>query len=71
MSNKIYNSIKWYMDRLVENPCEQTKKDFNCEWRELSDLIYDMWKHDLISDKVMKDCYDVLTDIAIKTVKYF
>lgn len=70
MANKIKNAIDWYYQRLVKDPCKQTYDDFKAKDAELSDLIYKMWQNDLISDKVKDECYDVLRQYGIKTIKY-
>lgn len=70
MANKIKNTLDWYYQRLVKDPCKQTYDDFKAKDAELSDLIYKMWQNDLISDKVKDECYDVLRQYAIKAIKY-
>ena len=70
MANKIKNTLDWYYQRLVENPCKHTFKEYVAKDKELSDLIYKMWVNDLISDKVKEECYKVLKEYGVKAMKY-
>ena len=70
MANKIKNTLDWYYQRLVNDPCKQTYDDYRAKNTELTDLIYKMWQNDLISDKVADSCYEVLKDYGFKTIKY-
>lgn len=70
MAKKIYNSIIWYYDRLLKYPTEHTWNDYYKQDQELTNLIYNMHKHDLISDKVAIECYETLTTLFRKAVKY-
>lgn len=70
MKNKVRNALDWYYQRLVNEPCKETYNDFNDQYKELVDLIYRMWKVDLISDRVKDECFEVLTEYGHKTIKY-
>lgn len=70
MANKIRNSLEWYYQRLVNDPCEHTYNDFKVRCNELMDLVYKMWLNDLISDKVKEKCYEVFKEYGFKTIKY-
>lgn len=70
MSNKIRNSLEYYYQRLVNDPCKETYDTFMIRSAELVDLVYKMWLNDLISDKTKEKCYEVLKEYGFKTIKY-
>lgn len=70
MANKIKKTLEWYYQRLVEEPCKRTYKEYKAKDEELGNLIYKMWQNDLISDKVKDECYNVLKEYGFKVLKY-
>lgn len=70
MANKIRNSLEYYYQRLVNDPCKETYDAFKIKSAELVDLVYKMWLNDLISDKTKEKCYEVLKEYGFKTIKY-
>lgn len=62
MANKIKKQLQDWLRWFREG--RTTAKEVVNELNEIETLIYRMWQHDLISDKVKDDCFKITKDFA-------